>query len=257
MQCQHACVTIRRIRRGTGRAWLAALESKVNATHHTDGPYHHGDLRKVLLETCCERIACQGTEGLSLRALAREAGVSPTAPYRHFESRQALLAALATEGFEELGAAMAAVTAEDDVRAVFECGMAYIRYAEANPVKYHLMFGDVIGDFSGHDELIAAACACYARMEAVLARGLESGALRPADLRELGGTVWATVHGLAGLVLTARRKAAQQPLEQILEIPPLCAQQAVAAAPERALLRLLEGLVADPERLTALAADVD
>jgi len=224
----------------------------VNASQHSEGAYHHGDLRTALLKTCCQHIAREGTEGLSLRALAREAGVSPTAPYRHFDSRQALLAALATEGFEELGAAMAAVNADDPVRALFECGMAYVRYAEANPVKYHLMFGDVIGDFSGHDELIIAACACYERMEAVLARGLECGALRKADLRELGGTAWAMVHGLAGLVLTAQRKAALMPREEMLEIPPLRAQHAVATAPERALLRLMEGLVADPASLASL-----
>lgn len=224
----------------------------MNVRHPSEGSYHHGDLRTALLETCCQHISREGTEGLSLRALAREAGVSPTAPYRHFESRQALLAALATQGFEELAAAMGAQGADDPVRALFECSMAYIRYAEANPVKYHLMFGDVIGDFSGHDELVAAGCACYEQIEAVLARGLDCGALRDADLREVGGTVWAMVHGLAGLVLTARRKATQQPLEQILEVPPLCAQHAVAAAPERALLRLMEGLVTDPASLAAL-----
>lgn len=214
--------------------------------------YHHGDLRKTLLETCCQHIACQGTEGLSLRALAREAGVSPTAPYRHFDSRQALLAALATEGFEELAASMGGVACDDPVRAIFDCGLAYVRYAEANPVKYQLMFGDAIGDFSAHADLLQAARACYASMERILALGLDSGDLRPAGLDELGGTVWALVHGLAGLTISARVKAAQQPRAAIMEVAPLRAQQAVADAPERALRRLLEGLVTEPSRLDAL-----
>lgn len=226
----------------------------MNATHRGDDErsYHHGDLRKALLQTCCEHIACQGTEGLSLRALARQAGVSPTAPYRHFDSRQALLAALATEGFEELAESMAAADRDDPIEALFECGRNYIRYAEANPVKYHLMFGDVIGDFSGHEALFEAARHCYALLEGKLVNGQESGALRGGDVRELGGTVWAMVHGLAGLVITARSKAAQAPLADILQIAPLRAQQAVAEAPERALLRLMEGLISDPADLAGL-----
>lgn len=228
----------------------------MNASHHGDEnrTYHHGDLRKTLLETCCAHIASQGTEGLSLRALAREAGVSPTAPYRHFDSRHALLAALATEGFEELAARMSAVVLHDPVQACFDCSLAYVHYAQDNPVKYHLMFGDLIGDFSGHDELIAAARDCYGHLEKVLALGLASGDLRQDDPDELSGTVWAMVHGLAGLAIAAKAKADQKPIEEILQIPPLRAQQAVAAAPERVLLRLLEGLVADPARLTELKA---
>lgn len=230
------------------------VERDVNASHHGDDSrsYHHGDLRKTLLETCCTHIANQGTEGLSLRALAREAGVSPTAPYRHFDSRHALLAALATEGFDELGASMGAISMEDPVPAFFECALAYVRYAEANPVKYHLMFGDVIGDFSRHEELITAARQCYGHLARILAAGVASGDLRQDDPDELGGTVWAVVHGLAGLVITARAKAAQAPMEDLLQVPPLRAQQAVAAAPERAVLRMLEGLVADPACLAGL-----
>lgn len=221
----------------------------MNASHHG---YHHGDLRKTLLEACCAHIASQGTEGLSLRALAREAGVSPTAPYRHFDSRHALLAALATEGFEELAASMSEVALSDPLQAFFECSLAYVRYAQGNSVKYHLMFGDVIGNFSGHEKLIAAANDCFGHLQKVLAAGLASGDLRSDDPEELGGTVWALVHGLAGLAIAAQAKAAQRPIEEIMEVPPLRAQQAVAAAPERAVLRLLEGLVSDPARLTAL-----
>lgn len=214
--------------------------------------YHHGDLRKTLLEACCKHIECQGTEGLSLRALAREAGVSATAPYRHFDNRQALLAALASEGFRELAGRIEGVPAADPIEALFYGGLAYVRYAEANPVKYHLMFGDVIGDFSDHAELLEAACDCYARLEAILEAGLASGSLRCDSLPELGGTVWALLHGLSGLVITARTKAAQMAPEVVAQVAPLCAQQRVADAPERVLLRLIEGLVADPSSLRHL-----
>lgn len=226
----------------------------MNASQQGDDgrAYHHGDLRKTLLETCCSHIATQGTEGLSLRALAREAGVSPTAPYRHFDSRHALLAALATEGFEELAACMGGLASDDPVEAFFECALAYVRYAENNPVKYHLMFGDVIGDFSEYEALIAAACDCFEHMQKILVSGLKSGDVRDDDIDELCGTAWALVHGLAGLAIAAQAKAAHIPLDDIMQVPPLRAQQAVAAAPERAILRLMEGLFVDPARLQTL-----
>ena len=114
--------------------------------------YHHGDLRTTLLRAAEAHIALEGTERLSLRALAREAGVSATAPYRHFDDRQALLVALATEGFEELAVVNADIHRnfghEPIPTQLLQCGLAYVRYAEANQVKYLLMFGDVVGDFN-------------------------------------------------------------------------------------------------------------
>ena len=83
---------------------LATLKKKGGAMTQPSAAsrYHHGDLRTTLLRAAEAHIALEGTERLSLRALAREAGVSATAPYRHFDDRQALLVALATDGFDEL-----------------------------------------------------------------------------------------------------------------------------------------------------------
>lgn len=217
--------------------------------------YHHGDLRQTLLDAAVRHIREQGTEGLSLRALAREAGVSPTAPYRHFENRTALLAALATEGFRELEERMLAASADaerDPVSALHALGCAYVEYARTHPVKYHLMFGDLIGDFSPFSELLEAAETCYGRLERVLALGLERGLLRGPDLQELGGHTWASVHGIAGLVIAAERKRATQPDLPIEEIRPLCAQQRVLESRERAVARLMAGIVIDDAALAAL-----
>ncbi len=222
--------------------------------HDTDrAAYHHGDLRKTLMEACCTHIAEHGTEGLSLRALAREAGVSATAPYRHFDSRQSLLAALATEGFEELASSMDREVLEgDSVCALFEMGRAYVRYARQNPVKYHLMFGGAVGDFSAFESLLVAANDCYAVLEGILLQGQQHGDLCDGSLAELGGTVWAMVHGLAGLTISAEEKQLVCAEGPVPDGPPLRAQHAVATAPERALLRLMEGLVKDRSRLAPL-----
>ena len=100
--------------------------------------YHHGDLAETLMEAALTHIAANGTERLSLRALAREAGVSSTAPYRHFPSKRCLLAALATRGFRELKRSMsdavdAATTLEERFAAM---GRTYVNYAVANPTSY-------------------------------------------------------------------------------------------------------------------------
>lgn len=212
------------------------------------GTYHHGDLRQTLIDSAVRRIDAHGTEGLSLRALARDAGVSATAPYRHFESRTALLAAIATQGFEELGAAMAhdpARLRSEPLLVLFDSGMAYVDYARCNSVKYHLMFGDAIDDFSLFGDLLAAAEAAYGRFEGVLSAAVDAGVIEDVEIRELGGTVWSMVHGLAGVIMAAERKRSQDGGPERPLVPPLEAQQRVLDAPERALARMLGGLVRD------------
>lgn len=217
--------------------------------------YHHGDLRKTLLDAAVKHIEREGTEGLSLRALAREAGVSPTAPYRHFDSRQALLAALATEGFHELGSRMETdperLTREPAV-VFFEAGMTYVTYARENGVKYHLMFGDTIGDFTDHTELLEASQACYAHFEAMLQAGIDTGVLLQIPARELGGVVWSMVHGVAGMLIAGDRKRAAGPANHWRGIAAMEAQQQVVEAPGRVLLRLSRGIIIDDAALTAL-----
>lgn len=222
--------------------------------------YHHGDLRQTLLDAAVRHIEAEGTEGLSLRALAREAGVSPTAPYRHFETRQALLAALAAEGFRELGAMMESdperLTLEPAI-VFFEAGMTYVSYARDHRVKYHLMFGDGVGDFSDHEELFLASQECYAHFEAMLQAGIDAGVLLQIPVRELGGVVWSMVHGLAGMLIAGQYKrelfASLQGGVPRSELPaPMDAQQHVVDAPGRVLLRLSRGLIIDLDALTEL-----
>ena len=217
--------------------------------------YHHGDLRDTLMLAAVRHIEQHGTEGLSLRALAREAGVSPTAPYRHFENRQALLAGLATRGFEELGAHMEAEPERlrrEPALVFFEAGLTYVAYARAHGVKYHLMFGDTIGDFSDHEELREAAETCYGHFEAILIAGIEARVLLQIDVRELGGVVWSMVHGIAGMLIAGDHKRAQTLPAHLRTMAPMDAQQRIVDAPGRALLRLSRGLFIDAAALTEL-----
>ena len=162
-------------------------------------PYHHGDLREALVATGLAILEEGGDpSALSLREAARRAGVSAMAPYRHFADKDALLAAVATKGFERLRAALRmADEARDEAEALVGQGIAYIAFARANPALFRLMFGTPPG--VKPEELTAAGAAAYAVMADRVA------ALAPPDeARERALQCWATAHGLAALTVDGR-----------------------------------------------------
>ena len=158
--------------------------------------YHHGDLRSALVEAGLAILAEGGDLGaLSLREAARRAGVSAMAPYRHFADKDALLAAVATVGFERLAAALrAADAAASPVAALKAQGVAYVAFACARPSLFRLMFG--AGAPAKADELATAANATFkllADRVATVAPPHEAIDRTLAD--------WALVHGLAMLAV--------------------------------------------------------
>src|ERR671910_1744533 len=118
--------------------------------------YHHGDLRAAVLAAASKMIEKEGLAALSVREAARRAGVSHNAPYRHFPDREALLAALAEEGFSLLGESL-------ENRSGRELGEAYVRFALAHPQRFRLMFGGVL-PLAKYPELQQAAAATHAAL---------------------------------------------------------------------------------------------
>jgi AcrR family transcriptional regulator len=114
----------------------------MNAVAAEARPYHHGDLRRALVDAARRILEADGPSALSLRAVAREAGVSPAAPYHHFKDKGELLDAVALEGWEALGAAMAEAKAKvgPDTLVVTELGVAYVCFARDNPALYRVMY---------------------------------------------------------------------------------------------------------------------
>ena len=153
--------------------------------------YHHGDLRNALLDAARKILDEQTLADLSLRAVARRAGVSHAAPYRHFPNHEALLVELAREGFVELRAEITAAAVATGVESdrIAKIGAAYMRFVARRPEVVSLMFGPQLPNRDAFPDLGAAADAI----------GQEIGeALHDSAL---GLAVWAAVHGLAMLIL--------------------------------------------------------
>lgn len=168
-------------------------------------PYHHGDLRQSLIEAACKHLLESGADTLSLRALAREVGVSQTAPYRHFESKSALFRAIAVYGFELMAAETSAVAMqhEDDLEQAFvEICLAYVDFAQRNPEKYQLFFDSSLVDFNQSEALVDAGTAAFSVLTRVIERGIEEGVFVDRPVLEVAGAVWASVHGAASLILS-------------------------------------------------------
>ncbi|WP_327579316.1 MULTISPECIES: TetR/AcrR family transcriptional regulator [unclassified Streptomyces] len=160
--------------------------------------YHHGDLRAACLRAARELLEADGSSGLSLRAVARRAGVSPTAPYRHFADRDALASAVAAEGYQELAGyltkAHPAPSTPDELAAV---AVAYVQFALEHPALFRVMFAEPCDPTS--EERVAATAAISEYV-----RSIVRATFPDVDADALSTTVWALVHGLAFLHLDGK-----------------------------------------------------
>ena len=159
-------------------------------------PYHHGDLRATLLAAAARWLDEQGAETLTLRELARAAGVSHAAPYHHFAGRDELLAGVAEHAFDRLGDALAAAaSAPHSVQALLDIGESYVREALAHPAQFRLMFGPMLARKAEHPGLQRAA----ERAFTVLLDAADRYA--PERGLELALAGWSLSHGAANLAI--------------------------------------------------------
>jgi AcrR family transcriptional regulator len=160
----------------------------------TKAAYHHGDLRRVLLVSAAAAIDEAGIAALSMRDLARRAGVSHAAPAHHFGDKAGLLTALAVEGYERLADAL---TGADDF---LESGVAYVRFAVTHRAHFEVMFRPEL--YHADDPAVVAA---RDRAGAALYTGAEElprAAADPGAVRQAGLAAWSMAHGFATLWLS-------------------------------------------------------
>lgn len=165
--------------------------------------YHHGDLRHALIQAALRTIQKHGVEGVTLRGVGDDLGVSRTALYRHFADKSALLAAVATEGFRTFRLALVeAWESGGRGRAGFEAmGLAYVRFAVTNASYYRVMFGRFLDRQSSAPDLAAEGAAAFQVLVDAVIEQQRDGLLRPDDPLQLARVIWANVHGIAMLAI--------------------------------------------------------
>jgi len=179
------------------------MPRSTRAARKPNRPYHHGNLRRALLDEALTTIRADGVEGLTLREIGARLGVSRTALYRHFADKRALLAAVATEGFTTLRQQLVAAWEEGGRgREAFDSmGVVYIRFAAANPAHYRVMFGGFVDQHAAEPELDAEAAGAFQALVDALAALQRDTIVRDDDTVKMARFVWSVVHGVAMLVI--------------------------------------------------------
>jgi AcrR family transcriptional regulator len=168
-------------------------------TEERPAPYHHGDLRGALIAAAQAIVESGGLAALSLRAVARRAGVSPAAPYHHFPDKQALLDAVAERGFDALTAAMTERMdrASGSAARLDASGIGYVAFAVANPALFSLMFSHVGQNPAAGQTLELARQRAYGVLQQAADAASPGAKASPEECLRL----WAMVHGIAKLTL--------------------------------------------------------
>ena len=181
--------------------------------------YHHGDLRRALLDASLPLLRRGGPDALTLRAVARAAGVSQTAPYRHFADRAALVAAVADDGFRRLRERLidaarapdrtigkAQHTARGGLQAI---ALACVRFGLEHPEEYRVMFGPEIAASPPEDG--SARQQVFALLHGGIVGLQQQNLVRDGDSRAMTLTAWALVHGLVMLALDGQLSGSRSP----------------------------------------------
>ena len=165
--------------------------------------YHHGNLREVLIASALD-ILKEGTlQDLSLRALARKAGVSQTAPYRHFEDKEALIVVLIQEGsaLSHESMQLACEIDNDPVEQMINMGLAYYDFSQDHPAHFRLMFGGNLENKDKYTSLIATEQQNYELVQSVVDRCMKLPGAPKLSSEMVRLSCWSLVHGLANLIL--------------------------------------------------------
>ncbi|MBN1305105.1 MAG: TetR/AcrR family transcriptional regulator [Anaerolineales bacterium] len=166
--------------------------------------YHHGNLKNALIKAGMEILEKKGTGGLSLRSVAKQAGVSHAAPYAHFADKQALIAAISTEGFKRLLDKLEIVrkmNANDPPALLVEISWAYIRFAQQEPDCFKLMFSSALEKEKEYSDFVKVSQQNFRQLVDVVEVCQQAGILEAGPADQIAVSVWGTVHGLIMLML--------------------------------------------------------
>jgi AcrR family transcriptional regulator len=166
--------------------------------------YHHGDLKNALIKAGIEILSKEGVSGLSLRKVAKRAGVSHSAPYSHFPDKQSLIAAISTEGFNQLYAELDASVspyAKNPKQQLLEGTRAYTLFAIKHTDTFKIMFSGVLEKEKDYPAFVEISYKTFQRVVDVVRACQEAGVLRSSAPEVMAVTVWGQVHGIVSLAL--------------------------------------------------------
>ncbi len=166
--------------------------------------YHHGDLKNALLRAGAHLLATRGADELSLRELAREAGVSHAAPYRHFADKETLLAGIAEEGFRQLTRGLEESVAKaprKPKKQLDEAGRFYVAFAMANPELMRSMLKSLSFDLKRFPDLDHTSHQAFEALVGIIRRCQEAGLAARRNAEEQAVAAWSMIHGITLLIL--------------------------------------------------------
>ena len=169
----------------------------------TSNKYHHGDLKNALIQAGVEILANEGVGGLSLRKVAKKAGVSHSAPYAHFSDKQALLAAISTEGHVRINKKISIIVEhflDDPLRQLVEAAWTYLDFGLDDPDLFRITFSGVVEREQDYPALVEMTRKNFQLIRSIVAQCQSIGVFGSGDEDMLALSVWGTVHGLVSLI---------------------------------------------------------
>lgn len=166
--------------------------------------YHHGDLKNALIQAGVEILAKDGVGGLSLRKVASRAGVSHAAPYAHFADKQALIAAISTEGFRQLYGRVNDVVEKykrQPSKQLTEAAWTYFQFALEDPDRFKVMFSGILEKEKNYPEFVVESQRNFQQVKMIVEANQAAGTLRGGDTDLIALSAWGIVHGFIVLYL--------------------------------------------------------
>jgi AcrR family transcriptional regulator len=166
--------------------------------------YHHGNLKNALIAAGMKIISKEGLGGLSLRKVAKKAGVSPTAPYAHFKDKQALIAAISTLGYHHLYDQLTSTVSlhvGDPQSMLIEVGWSYVQFALSDPERFKVMFSGILEQEKDYPEFREMALKNFELLVTLVVGCQEAGLLTPGPADMIAVRLWSVVHGFVTLLL--------------------------------------------------------
>lgn len=166
--------------------------------------YHHGDLKNALIKAGVEILSKEGVGGVSLRKVAKRAGVSHSAPYAHFKDRQSLIAAISTEGFRQLYTELDTAVlahADDPKEQLVEAAWAYVQFAMNNTDTFKIMFSGLLEKEKDYPSFVEISGQTFDRVVEIVRVCQDAGVLPAAPSDLVAVSVWGQVHGIVSLAL--------------------------------------------------------